>query len=165
MAVPGVKMKEQKRKDMIASDSSLPERATDRGNQAMTPLDPDYAARVQTSFSRQQAMTLLDAEMIEVLATRHDGDRAPISARADATTWLCACRHHHGSCRFCLWLCRAESDAPWCGCPDRCIQGQSPQRGLGQTLLGARAGGEAWADDDGLHRRGDGGARPHRSLG
>jgi acyl-coenzyme A thioesterase PaaI-like protein len=33
MAVPGVKMKEQKRKDMIASDSSLPERATDRGNQ------------------------------------------------------------------------------------------------------------------------------------
>jgi hypothetical protein len=67
MAVPGVKIKEQKRKDMIASDSSLPERATDRGNQAMTPLDPDYAARVQTSFSRQQAMTLLDAEMIEVL--------------------------------------------------------------------------------------------------
>lgn len=35
----------------------------------------------------------------------------------------------------------------------------------GQTLLGARAGGEAWADDYGLHRRGDGDARPHRSLG
>ena len=52
---------------MMASDSSLPERATDRGNQAMTPLDPDSAARVQTSFSRQQAMTLLDAEMLEVL--------------------------------------------------------------------------------------------------
>jgi len=67
MAVPGVKMQEQQRKDMIASDSSLPGRATDRGNQAMTPLDPDYAARVQTSFSRQQAMTLLDAEMLEVL--------------------------------------------------------------------------------------------------
>jgi uncharacterized protein (TIGR00369 family) len=32
----------------------------------MTPIDPDYATRVQTSFSRQQAMTLLGAEMTEV---------------------------------------------------------------------------------------------------
>ena len=32
----------------------------------MTPLDPDYAARVRTSFGRQQAMTLLGAEMTEV---------------------------------------------------------------------------------------------------
>jgi uncharacterized protein (TIGR00369 family) len=32
----------------------------------MTPMDPDYAARVRTSFSRQQAMALLGAEMTEV---------------------------------------------------------------------------------------------------
>ena len=32
----------------------------------MTPLDPDYAARVQTSFGRQQAMALLGAKMTEV---------------------------------------------------------------------------------------------------
>ncbi len=51
---------------MIASDSSLPERATDRGNQAMAPLDPDYAARVRTSFGRQQAMALLGAQLTEV---------------------------------------------------------------------------------------------------
>src|SRR5215831_18736102 len=32
----------------------------------MTPQDPDYAARVRTSFGRQQAMALLCAEMTEV---------------------------------------------------------------------------------------------------
>src|SRR5579884_3324004 len=32
----------------------------------MTPMDPDYAARVRTSFGRQQAMALLGAEMTEV---------------------------------------------------------------------------------------------------
>jgi uncharacterized protein (TIGR00369 family) len=52
---------------MTTNDSSLPERATDRSNQAMTALDPDYVGRVRTSFSQQQAMTLLGAEMIEVL--------------------------------------------------------------------------------------------------
>jgi uncharacterized protein (TIGR00369 family) len=38
----------------------------DRNEKAMTPLDPDYAARVRTSFGRQQAMALLGAEMTEV---------------------------------------------------------------------------------------------------
>jgi uncharacterized protein (TIGR00369 family) len=32
----------------------------------MTPRDPDYATRVRTSFGRQQAMTLLGAQMTEV---------------------------------------------------------------------------------------------------
>jgi len=32
----------------------------------MTPLDPDYAMRVRTSFGRQQAMALLGAQMTEV---------------------------------------------------------------------------------------------------
>ena len=32
----------------------------------MTPMDPEYATRVRTSFGRQQAMTLLGAEMTEV---------------------------------------------------------------------------------------------------
>lgn len=32
----------------------------------MTPIDPNYAARVRTSFGRQQAMVLLGAEMTEV---------------------------------------------------------------------------------------------------
>ena len=32
----------------------------------MTPMDPDYAARVRTSFGRQQAMALLGAEITEV---------------------------------------------------------------------------------------------------
>lgn len=32
----------------------------------MTPRDPDYAARVRTSFGRQHAMTLLGAQMTEV---------------------------------------------------------------------------------------------------
>lgn len=34
----------------------------------MTPLDADYAARVRASFARQQAMTLLGAQMTEVEA-------------------------------------------------------------------------------------------------
>ena len=38
----------------------------DGSKQTMTPLDPDYVARVRTSFSRQQAMTLLGAEMTSV---------------------------------------------------------------------------------------------------
>ena len=33
----------------------------------MTPVDPDYAGRVRTSFSQQRAMTLLGTEIIEVL--------------------------------------------------------------------------------------------------
>ena len=32
----------------------------------MTPPDPDYAARVRSSFGRQQAMTLLGAQMTQV---------------------------------------------------------------------------------------------------
>jgi uncharacterized protein (TIGR00369 family) len=38
----------------------------DRSEQAMTTMDPDYAARVRTSFGRQQAMALLGAEMTEI---------------------------------------------------------------------------------------------------
>jgi uncharacterized protein (TIGR00369 family) len=44
----------------------MQESAMKRREQAMKPLDPDYAARVRTSFGRQQAMALLGAEMTEV---------------------------------------------------------------------------------------------------
>src|SRR5512142_2343876 len=39
----------------------------DESKETMTPQDPDYAARVRTSFGRQQAMALLGAEMTMVV--------------------------------------------------------------------------------------------------
>jgi uncharacterized protein (TIGR00369 family) len=40
--------------------------ATGGDESAMTPQDPDYAARVRASFGRQQAMALIGATMTEV---------------------------------------------------------------------------------------------------
>ena len=42
--------------------------SADRDEKAMIPSDQDYAARVRSSFDRQQAMALLGAQMTEVQA-------------------------------------------------------------------------------------------------
>jgi hypothetical protein len=49
----------------------------DRSEQAMTPMDPDYAARVRTSFGRQQAMALLGAEMTDATYGTGPGSLLP----------------------------------------------------------------------------------------
>ena len=96
----------------------------------MTPADSEYVARVCASFAQQRAMAYLGAVGGGFAWARRD--RLAVSRGADAAAWLRPRRHHHGDCRFRLWLRGLHAGAAGCRGAHRRVQGKSAQsRGRG----------------------------------